>query len=103
MAVGLGDLYNIGFTMRFTERLDATGDPLRALRQTLPATGTALLGSASTTVLAFGLLILAPVPVLQQYGTIFSLAVGLMFFDTLLVLPVLLLLWARYRPVPRRG
>ena len=101
MAVGLGDLYNVDFTLRFTERFRATKDPLKAMRQTLPVTGTALLGSAATTVLAFGVLVFAPVPVVQQFGTIFALAVALMFLDTLLVLPVLLVLWARWQPVAR--
>ena len=63
----------------------------------LPTTGSAVLAVTLVDVVAFGLLVFAPIPVVQQYGGIFALAIGLMFVDTFVVLPVLLMAWARWR------
>ena len=97
------DIYNLQLTLRFAAKLRTERDPHKALMATLRTTGSAVLAVTLVDVVAFGLLVFAPIPVVQQYGGIFALAIGLMFADTFVVLPVLLMAWARWRQRHGRG
>ncbi len=66
------------------------------MHTTLTGTGGALVGSAATTVGAFGTLAQAIFPLLQQFGIITGLTIIYAFLASVLVLPSLLVLWTRY-------
>ncbi|MCU0798504.1 MAG: MMPL family transporter [Candidatus Thermoplasmatota archaeon] len=95
LTVGLGITYGIHITHRFLEDLRTTSDIQEATRKTLINTGGALMGAAGTTIAGFGLLVFALMPPLQQFGSITALSILYSFLSSVIVLPVLLMIWAR--------
>jgi len=96
LAIGLGVDYSIHVSERFRDEL-AAGRPIdEAITVTITGTGAALLGSAATTALGFGVLAFALLPILQQFGTIMAVMIVYAFLAAVIVLPSLLVLWARY-------
>ena len=96
LTIGLGIAYSIHISSRYELELRRQGDVWDAMETTVTGTGGALLGSAATTVGAFGTLSLAIFPVLQQFGIITGLTIIYAFLASVLVLPALLVLWTRY-------
>ena len=96
LTIGLGIAYSIHISSRYELELRRQGNVWAAMRTTVTGTGGALLGSAATTVGAFGTLSLAILPVLQQFGIITGLTIVYAFLGSVLVLPSLLVLWTRY-------
>ena len=82
LAVGLGIDYSIHMTHRFIEERDAE----RVMR----STGSALLGSALTTIAAFGLLSLSFLPPLKMFGISISIAIFYSFISCVFILPAIL-------------
>ena len=70
---------------------------MEASKKTISNTGSALFGAALTTVGGFGLLSFATMPPLQQFGQVTALAIIYSFISSIIVLPVLLILWAKSR------
>ncbi|MFP8888714.1 MMPL family transporter [Natrialbaceae archaeon A-CW2] len=111
LTIGLGIAYSVHLSSRFAQELesvhttdDGAGDDAtsgvenpvyRALDRTLRTTGGALTGSAVTTILGFGVLTVATVPLLQQFGFVTALTIGYAFLASVLALPTLLYIWAR--------
>ncbi|WP_436928383.1 efflux RND transporter permease subunit [Halosimplex halobium] len=96
ISLGLGVDYAIHVTERFVDELAASGDPGRALERTVTGTGGALLSSAVTTAGGFGVLAFSLLPALRQFGLVLALGIGYAFLASVVVLPSLLALWARY-------
>ncbi|USZ68363.1 MMPL family transporter [Halorussus salilacus] len=96
LTVGLGVAYSIHLSERFNVELDRRGSVWAALDKSVTGTGGALLGSAATTVGGFGVLSVAILPALQQFGIITGLTIVYAFLASVLVLPSLLVLWMRY-------
>lgn len=96
ITIGLGVAYSIHVTERFTLELNRTDSVWRAMETTISGTGGALLGSAATTAGGFSVLIVAFLPFLQEFGMITALMIVYAFFASVLVLPSLLALWARF-------
>jgi len=96
LTVGLGIAYSIHVSARYQLELRRQGDVWDAMHTTLTGTGGALVGSAATTVGAFGTLAFAIFPLLQQFGIITGLTIIYAFLASVLVLPSLLVLWTRY-------
>jgi hypothetical protein len=96
LGIGLGVDYSIHVSARYRLELRERGTVGEALEATLTGTGGALLGSATTTVAAFGSLGLALLPVLGQFGVITAVAIGYAFVASVVGLPALLVLWTRY-------
>jgi predicted RND superfamily exporter protein len=96
LTIGLGISYSIHVSSRYELELRRQGDVWAAMRTTVTGTGGALLGSAATTVGAFGTLSVAILPMLQQFGIITGLTIVYAFLASVLVLPSLLVLWTRY-------
>lgn len=96
LTIGLGVAYNIHMSERFRLELDDGHDVWEAMYRSITGTGGALLGSAATTSAGFGVLILAIIPILQQFGIITALTIIYAFLGSVLVLPSLLVLWKRY-------
>ncbi len=67
------------------------------MADTLRHTGGALVGSAVTTGLAFGVLGLSSSVPLRQFGTVAALMIGYALVACLVLQPTLLAIWARRR------
>lgn len=96
ITIGIGIDYSIHVSERFSSELDATPSVADAVTTTTRGTGSALFGSAVTTAAGFGVLVFALHPTLQQFGTITAIMIVYAFLGSVLVLPSLLVLWARY-------
>ncbi|MEF8784779.1 MAG: MMPL family transporter [Haloarculaceae archaeon] len=104
IAIGLGVDYSIHVAERFVLERDRTDDVETALDATIRGTGGALLGSAATTTVGFGVLMLALVPSLQRFGTVTAITIVYAFLASVVVLPSVLVLWTRYADgVPSTG
>ena len=97
LTIGIGIDYSIHATQRFRLTADRTGDVEKAVCKTVGHTGGALFIAAITTVSGFGLLILAPMPPEQQFGIITSLTVIFSYIASIVVLPPILMRWAKLR------
>ncbi|RLF23759.1 MAG: hypothetical protein DRN01_07315, partial [Thermoplasmata archaeon] len=64
---------------------------------TISHTGGALLISAVTTAAGFGVLILAPMPPEVQFGVITALTIIYAFITSMLLLPLVLVRWGKWR------
>jgi predicted RND superfamily exporter protein len=101
LTIGIGVDYTIHVSERYVQELEAGRSPEAALSAAIGGTGAAILGSAVTTASGFGVLGLAVLPSLQQFGVITALTIVFAFLASVLVLPSMLVLWTRLvaRPV----
>ena len=97
LTIGLGITYAIHAVERFRMSANNTGDVISAVTETIGHTGGALLISAITTMLGFGMLVLTPMPVEQQFGLITALTIAFSFLTSIFLLPPVLLFWGRWR------
>lgn len=97
--VGMGDLYAIHISYSFYRELRRHKDPLQAADEMVREAGAPLLEASLTTALGFLILVLAPVPVVQSYGLIFACSIVFAFLYSILVMPALVLLLARWTGV----
>jgi predicted RND superfamily exporter protein len=93
--VGMGDLYAIHISYSFYRELRRHRDPLKAADDMVKEAGAPLLEASATTALGFLILVFAPVPVVQQYGLIFAASIVFAFLYSIVVMPVLVLLYER--------
>ena len=96
ITIGIGIDYAIHPTERFRLVADKTGDIEKAVRETISHTGGALLISALTTALAFGILVLAPIPPQQRFGIILAVTITYSFLTSVIFLPLFLSRWAKW-------
>jgi hydrophobe/amphiphile efflux-3 (HAE3) family protein len=96
LTIGLGITYAIHAMERFRLVADKTGDVIQAVTETIGHTGGALLISAVTTMLGFGILYFTPMPVEQQFGIITALTILFAFLTSIFILPPVLLFWGRW-------
>jgi predicted RND superfamily exporter protein len=107
LALGLGIDYSVHVVHRFVDERHEH-DLWTALDRTIRGTGGALLGSMLTTTFGIGVLALAVLDVLGQFGVLTALSIAYSFLVSVLVLPSVLVLWDRYRrndpavPLPKR-
>lgn len=97
LTIGLGITYAIHAVERFRLVAEHTGDVISAVTETIGHTGGALLISAVTTILGFGLLVLVPMPVEQQFGLITAITIAYAFLTSIFILPPVLLFWGKWR------
>jgi len=95
LSIGLGIDFAIHVIQRFREDLTLPHSTVeKAISSTLEHTGSALLISALTTIVGFGVLIFSPMPLVRSYGVITSIIIFFSFASATLVLPVFLMYWA---------
>jgi len=101
IAAGVGIDFSTHFTARFREEYNAGHDRLEAVRRAGEGTGGALVLSATTSVLGFTVMALAPTPIFATFGLLTAVMIGLALAASLLVLPSLLVIAApkRLRPL----
>lgn len=97
IAVGIGVPYGIHLINRFREARTNGLDPDMAIADTMRNTGPALVGSAVTTGLAFGVLSLSVSTPVVQFGRVSFMMIGYALIACVFVQPALLVLWARRR------
>ncbi|MED5267755.1 MAG: MMPL family transporter, partial [Candidatus Thermoplasmatota archaeon] len=99
LTIGLGIDYSIHMWRRFEDELEAGANRVEAMATTYSVTGTALMMSAFTTASGFLVLLLSPVPVIQDFGLVSAASVALSLILALFVLPALLLSEAKSRAI----
>lgn len=94
LGIGIGVPYGIHITHRFVEdrRTGSTDDAMRA---TMMHTGGALAGTAATTAVGFGVLVLSELAPIRQFGGVTALTIIFALAGSVLVQPSLLALWDR--------
>ena len=97
VSIGVGIDYSIHMTQRFRQELPRHPNPPAALEAAASGTGTALAGSAASSIIGFAVLGFAPMPLFSTYGIISAVMVLMAGVAALLVLPSLLLVVARLR------
>ncbi|MFB6255965.1 MAG: RND family transporter [Haloplanus sp.] len=95
ISVGLGIDYSVHIVHRFIDEY-AEQDLYPALRRTVIGTGGALTGSMLTTVFGVGVLALALNPAVGIFGVLIALSVLYAYLTSILFLPSILVLWARF-------
>ncbi|MEX0592243.1 MAG: MMPL family transporter, partial [Nitriliruptoraceae bacterium] len=95
LSIGIGVPFTIHVTARFMEERQRDGDPVAAMSRTVAATGGALAGSALTTAIGFGVLVTSTLKPFEQLGYVIVYAIVYSFVAAVLVLPSMLVLWAR--------
>jgi len=97
LTIGLGITYAIHAVERFRLVADRTGDILSAVTETIGHTGGALLIAAITTIFGFGMLVLVPMPIEQQFGIITALTIFYALLTSLFILPPVLMYWGKWK------
>jgi predicted RND superfamily exporter protein len=97
MTIGLGITYAIHAVERFRLTADRTGDVFKAVAETIGHTGGALMIAAVTTIAGFGILVLAPPPVEQQFGVITAITILYAFITSIFILPPFLMYWGKWQ------
>ena len=90
LTIGLGIDYSIHVWRRIEANRKSGMRTWEAMRDMYSTTGTALLLSAGTTICGFLVLLLSPIPVIQDFGVVSSISVLFSLVMALLVLPGLL-------------
>ncbi len=92
VSIGIGIDFAIHFIARYDEELARMGNRIAAVRAAGEGTGVALVASAFSSSVGFGILALAPMPLFAAYGLLTALMIAMALTATLLVLPSILVL-----------
>ena len=103
LAIGIGVDYTIHMIHRYQEEFSRVRNPEKAAVRTLATTGSALLGSALTTALGFGVLVFSPVQGLQQFGITAAITIGYSLLVSILVVPPAMTVWGAYENMRLRS
>ena len=90
ISIGVGIDFATHMTMRLQEEYRQHETPDAALRAALGGTGTALTGSAMTSIAGFGILAFAPMPMFATYGLLTAMMIFFALVAAVGVLPSLL-------------
>ncbi|WP_435073319.1 efflux RND transporter permease subunit [Halorubrum sp. HHNYT27] len=96
VSIGLGVDYTVHFVHRFVDEFKAGKAVDEALDVTIAGTGGALTGSMLTTVCGLGVLWLAVIPLLRDFGVLLALGVLYAYLCSILLVPSLVVVWDRY-------
>ncbi|CAN5899671.1 hypothetical protein BH23ACT5_BH23ACT5_15380 [soil metagenome] len=95
VSIGIGIDFAIHYIARYREELDRLGERMAAVRHAGEGTGSALVASALSSVIGFGILALAPMPLFATYGFLTAVMIVLALAATLVVLPGMLVMITR--------
>ena len=96
LSIGIGVDYTIHIIHRFTEELEGGKSLIDATTTTLATTGSALIGSALTTALAFAVLLFSPLVPFQQFGLVTGVTILYALIASIVIVPPMLIVWAAY-------
>ena len=97
LSIGIGVDYTIHVIHRYKEEFARLGDPEAAASRTLATTGSALIGSALTTALGFGVLVFSPLTPFQQFGIVTAITIAYALVAAVLVVPPAMIVWGAYQ------
>ena len=103
LSIGIGVDYTIHIIHRYREEYAHVRDPERAAIQTLRTTGSALLGSAMTTALGLGVLVVSPLAASAQFGVTAAITIGYALIISVLVVPPAMTVWGAYQNMRLRS
>ena len=103
LSIGIGVDYTIHLIHRYREEFAHLRNPEQAAIRTLATTGSALLGSALTTALGFGVLVFAPVEGSQQFGITAAITIAYSLIVSILVVPPAMTVWGAYENMRLRS
>ena len=103
LSIGIGVDYTIHLIHRYQEEFARARNPEQAAVRTLATTGSALLGSALTTALGFGVLVLSPLDGIQQFGVTSAITIGYSLVVSILVVPPAMTVWGAYENMRLRS
>lgn len=92
VSIGIGIDFAIHFISRYREELGRLGNRKAAVQAAGEGTGTALLASAVSSAVGFGILAFAPMPLFAAYGLLTAVMIVMALVSTLGVLPSVLVL-----------
>lgn len=97
MILGLGVEYGVFMLTRFKEeRLKGAGQE-ESLKVTVPAVGSAILGSGTTTIVGFLALTLSVMPMLQKLGISLALGIFYCIISAVFIEPIIIIYVERFR------
>ncbi|MFB6110500.1 MAG: RND family transporter [Halodesulfurarchaeum sp.] len=97
VTIGMGVDYTVHVVHRFVEEFRDQSESEPALVTTMRGTGGALTGSMLTTTLGVGVLGLAITPILQTFGILTAISIGIAYLMSIVVTPSLAVLWVGFR------
>ena len=103
LSIGIGVDYTIHMIHRYQEEFSRVRNPEKAAVRTLATTGSALLGSALTTALGFGVLVFSPVQAFQQFGITSAITIAYSLLVSILVVPPAMTVWGAYENMRLRS
>lgn len=96
MILGLGVEYGVFVLSRYKEERAKNMNQLDSMKTTVHAIGTAIIGSGLTTIVGFGVLSFATVPMIQHLGQTLALGIAYCLLAALFVNPIFILLEEDY-------
>ncbi len=103
LSIGIGVDYTIHVIHRYREEFARVRNPEQAAVRTLATTGSALLGSALTTALGFGVLVFSPLAGTQQFGVTAAISIAYSLLVSILVVPPAMTVWGAYENMRLRA
>ena len=103
LSIGIGVDYTIHLIHRYREEFTRLRDPEQSAIRTLATTGSALLGSAMTTALGFGVLIASPLLASQHFGITAAITIVYSLIISILVVPPAMTVWGAYQNMRLRS
>jgi len=95
VSIGLGVDYTVHFIHRFVDEFEAGKTVEEALLVTVRGTGGALTGSMLTTVCGLGVLYVALIPLIMEFGLLLALGVFYAWLASIVIVPSTIVVWAR--------
>ena len=96
MILGLGVEYGSFITERIIEEKEEQGDVEKAVRESVPTTGLAILGSSTTTIVGFSALLIASISFIRNLGLTLALGIALTLVSALVITPALIIEYERW-------
>jgi hypothetical protein len=96
MILGLGVEYGVFMVTRYREERAKKENQLESLKTTVHGIGSAIIGSGMTTIVGFGALSFATVPMIQRLGQTLALGIAFCLLAALFATPIMLLLEEEY-------
>ena len=103
LSIGIGVDYTIHVIHRYREEFTRLRNPEQAAIRTLATTGSALLGSALTTALGLGMLILSPVLSMQEFGITAAITIAYTLVVSTILVPPAMTIWGAYQNMRLRS
>lgn len=97
MILGLGVEYGSFITERIIEEIEEQGGVEEAVREAVPTTGLAILGSSTTTVVGFSALLIASISFIRNLGLTLALGIILTVMSALIITPALIIEYERWK------